>query len=350
MHEIFLRIAEQGHSVTLFCSSFAGAGHDDSIRGVRVVREGGRHLFNFHVVWKYLTHFRSQPIDVIIDDMNKIPFYTPLYVRRPLIVIVHHLFGKSIFLEAPFPLALYVYMNEKIGYWLCKIKKVPMVVVSPSTEQELLSMGFSPERISIVYNCVDHAVHKPNEAERSPAPLISYFGRLKKYKSIDHVLYAFRDVVKEVSKAKLVIIGDGDYRSALEKLTKELGIASSVRFTGFVDEQTKVKLLQQSWFVVNPSSKEGWGLTVIESNACGTPVIASNVPGLRDSIQDNVTGLLYEYGNVSKLTEKMMALLNDNNLRKRLTDAAYHWSLKFDWSVSAQKMLDIIKRELSHKK
>jgi glycosyltransferase involved in cell wall biosynthesis len=350
MQEIFSRIAGMGHTVTLFCSSFPGASPDDSINGIHVQREGGRYLFNFRVPWKYLTHFRRQHFDAVIDDMNKIPFYTPLYVRRPLVVIVHHLFGKSIFLESPFLVALYVYIAEKIGYWLCKIKNIPMVVVSPSTQQELLSMGFSPERISIVQNCVDHSVHTPNELERSSTPLISYFGRLKKYKSIDHVLYAFCEVIKEIPETKLLIIGEGDYRATLEKLTKKLSIESSVQFTGFVDEQTKVSLLRKSWFVVNPSSKEGWGLTVIEANACGTPVIASNVPGLRDAIQDNVTGLLYEYGNVVHLKEQMLLLLRDSSLRRSLASAAHQWSLTFDWSASAKKMIEVIQHTIHNKR
>lgn len=342
LHEIFSRIVEMGHRVTLFCSSFPGASPSDSIKGINIIRKGGRYLFNFRVLWHYFVKFRREQYDVVIDDMNKIPFFTPLYVHHPLFVIVHHLFGKSIFLEAPFPVALYVYLAEKIGYWLCKVKRVPMIVVSPSTKQELLNLGYSEEQISIVHNCVDHTVYKPNESERSATPLISYVGRLKKYKSVEHLLRAFREVANDIPHVKLLIIGDGDYKAELEKMSLELGIASSVRFTGFVDEETKVKLLQQSWFSVNPSSKEGWGLTVVEANACGTPVIASNVPGLRDSIQDNVTGLLYEYGNVAELSEKMKLLLNDSALRKRLTDAAHRWSLTFDWSVSAQKMLDII--------
>lgn len=349
LQEIFSRIAQRGHSVTLFCSSFKDAPPEETINGIRVIREGGRYLFNFRVLLRYFTRFRLEQYDVVIDDMNKIPFFTPLFVRKPLLVISHHLFGKSIFFETSFPLALYVYIAELIGYWICKVKKTPMAVVSPSTRDELLQKGFSPNQISIIHNCVDHTVYVPDETERSPTPHITYFGRLKKYKSIDHLLYAFREVKKQVPEVQLTIVGEGDYRKALEKLAAELGIADAVQFTGFVDEQTKVKHLRRAWFVVNTSMKEGWGLTVIESNACGTPVIASNVPGLRDAIKDGETGLLYKYGDITELTEKMLLMIYDNKLRLRLANETMKWAQTFDWSVSANKMIELIdKLSLQH--
>ena len=101
LHEIFCRIVQQGHSVTLFCSSYPGSAPEETIKGIRVVRRGGRYTFNFRLLWHYLTRLRKESYDVVVDDMNKIPFFTPAYIRRPLTVVVHHLFDKSIFLEAP---------------------------------------------------------------------------------------------------------------------------------------------------------------------------------------------------------------------------------------------------------
>ena len=176
---------------------------------------------------------------------------------------------------------------------------------------------------------------------------MAYFGRLKKYKSVDHLLYAFKSIRQKMNEAELLIIGEGDDRQRLEQLVRRLEIQDAVRFTGFVSEAEKVALLQQAWFLVNTSSKEGWGLTVIESNACGTPVIAGNVPGLRDSIKDHETGLLYEYGNIAELEKKMFLLLNDYDLRKRLTVEAHKWSLTFDWSVSAEKMIMLLQQKIS---
>ncbi len=349
LHEIFSRIAQLGHEVTLYCSSFKGAKREENIGGIRVIREGGRYLFNFRVVYKYITKFRKGNYDIVIDDMNKIPFFTPLYVRKPLFFIVHHLFNKSIFLEAPLPMALYVYFMEKIGIYICKKMGVPVIVVSPSTKAEMIEKGIDSQKIYFAYNCVDHKLYKPEENNRSSTKLIGYFGRIKKYKSIEHLLQSFEIVIKEYPDLRLVIIGDGDNRINLQNLSKELGINNNVEFTGFVDEVTKVNLLQQMWFLVNTSSKEGWGLTVIEANACQTPVIASNVPGLRDSVKDGETGLLYEYGNIPELASKIKLLLAGNSLRDKLSANAFQWAKTFDWDATARTTIELLKSKLVKK-
>ncbi len=346
LHEIFSRVVRMGHSVTLYCSSFDGAPPEELVDGIRVVREGGRQLFNYHVPLRYMRSFRQERYDIVIDDMNKIPFFTPLFVRGPHMGLIHHLFDRSIFLETLFPIAVYVYLMERWAIALFRRTRTKMFAVSPSTKAELVANGLRAEDIALVHNCVDHATHTPGESERSAAPLIGYFGRLKRYKSVDHLLKAFAAVRKDVPGVKLLIVGEGDHRKDLEMLASSLGIAADVRFTGFVSEEEKVRLLRQVWFVVNTSSKEGWGLTVIEANACRTMVLASDVPGLRDAIQDGVTGLLYPYGDVGELTRSMVRLLSDTELRRRLSQAAYTWSLTFDWAKVAELTVSLLEEEI----
>src|SRR5690606_9273783 len=113
---------------------------------------------------------------------------------------------------------------------------------------------------------------------------------------------------------------DGPARSSLEKLMHKQGLDKYVKFVGKVDESTKLKLYQQSWIFVNPSLLEGWGITTIEANACGTPVVASRVPGLCDAVVPNKSGLLVPYGDPSALSEAINAILNNNKLRDKLTN------------------------------
>jgi len=350
LHEIFSRVAKLGHEVTLYCSMFEGATKEETINGINVIREGGRFFFNFYVPLRYFSRFKKEKFDVVIDDMNKIPFYTPWFVREPLAVIIHHLFSKTIFLEAPFPLALYVYLTERVGVDLLRKRRIPVFAVSPSTINELTSHGISEKQLETVYNCVDHSRYVRNDSKKSSKPLIGYFGRIKKYKSVDHLLKAFAIVLHKFPEAELVVVGEGDNRPELEKLTYSLNISNKVKFTGFVSEEEKVRLMQEVWYVVNPSSKEGWGLTVIEANACGTPVIASNVPGLRDAVRENETGLFYEYGNIEMLAEKMLRMLNDSELRQRLSNEAYTWSMNFNWEAVAQKTVELLQRTISNHK
>jgi len=347
LHEVFERIARKGHDVTLYCSSYPGAKAEENMRGIRVIREGGRYLFNYRVVYRYLTRFRKDGYDLVVDDMNKIPFFTPLYVREPLYVVTHHMFGKSIFLEVPWPLAAYVYWTEKAGFGLCRSRKIPFIVGSPSTKGELLERDFPSAQVEIINYCVDHDIHNPDQAKRSSTPLIGYFGRLKKYKSVEHLLHAFSAVVRQLPSVRLVIVGEGDNRSALERLAQELGIAGNVQFTGFVSEREKVEWLQKVWFAVNTSSKEGWGLTVIEANACGTTVVASNVPGLRDAVKDGETGILYEFGNIAELSSTIMRLLQDIPLRNALAAKAYEWASTFDWDRAAERTLALFRKRIA---
>ena len=346
LHEVFSRIATMGHEVTLYCSSFTGADREEYINGVQVIREGGRYLFNFRVLYKYLTRFHREQYDIVIDDMNKIPFFTPLYVREPLYIVTHHLFGKSIFLEVSWSLAMYVYMMEKIGFWLCKVKRMPFIVGSPSTKGELLEAGFPSDQIDIINYCVDHETHKQDLSQLSSTPLIGYFGRLKKYKSVEQLLRAMVSLKANVPQLKLVVVGEGDNRSSLQLLAKNLNITDAVTFTGFVSEQEKVLWLQRVWFAVNTSSKEGWGLTVIEANACGTAVVASDVPGLRDAVKNHETGLLYEFGNIQDLVEKITWLLSDHQLRNRLAESAHRWAATFDWGVAAHRTLALLEQRV----
>lgn len=347
LHEVFSRIAGMGHNVTLYCSSFPGAPKEETLNGIHIIREGGRYLFNFRVPFRYFTTFRKQSFDIVIDDMNKIPFFTPLFVKKPLYIITHHLFKKSIFLETAWPLAMYVYLMEKIGFGLCRVQGIPFIVGSPSTKTELIEIGFQPSLIEIINYCVDHKTHTPAPSARSSTPLIGCFGRLKKYKSIEHLLQAFAVVVRQVPEVRLVVVGEGDNRQALEAMSRELGISETVQFTGFVEEREKVRWLQKVWFAVNTSSKEGWGLTVIEANACGTMVLASDVPGLRDAVKDDETGMLYEFGNVEELTKKILLLLTDSAHRGRLAANANSWASTFDWNNAAKHTYNLLQSRIN---
>lgn len=347
LHQIFSRIAHKGHRVTLLCSAFPGAPSEEMLDGIRVIRRGGRYLFNFRAAFVYLTRLRRKDFDVVVDDLNKIPFFTPLYVRRPLFGIAHHLFDKSIFLETNPALAAYVYLMERLALAVYRRFQTPFMIVSPSTQEEFLRKGFTRDRLPVVYNCVDHSVYKPTGVPKSSVPFVGCFGRLKKYKSVDHFLLAFKQVLEQVPEARGIVVGDGDDRPRLERLSEELGLKGRMEFTGFVPEDRKVELLQQMWVKVAPSSKEGWGLTVIEANACGTPVIASNVPGLRDSIRDGETGLLYPYGDVAALREKILMVLQDAPLRERLSAASLQWAGKFDWDTAAETVLELLAKRIT---
>ena len=338
-HEIFSRIARAGHRVTLCCSSYPGAPAEESIDGISVLRSGARPLFNYVFPLTYVSRLRALHFDVVVEDLNKVPFFTPLYVRRPLAGIAHHLFGASVFRETGVMPAAYVYALERAALALYR-KRIPFMVVSPSTEAEFRAHGFPASRLRVITNCVDHARYTPGR--KSPVPLLLWFGRLKRYKSADHFLLALPRVREAFPSLRAVVAGGGDDLPRLTAVARGAGLAGAVEFTGYVDEETKIRLLREAWCTVATSMKEGWGLTVVESNACGTPSVAADVPGLRDAVCDGATGLLYRHGDVDGLAGCLERLIGDDALRARLGEEAVRWAGRFDWERSAAATLEFL--------
>jgi glycosyltransferase involved in cell wall biosynthesis len=163
-------------------------------------------------------------------------------------------------------------------------------------------------------------------------------------------LVAFSQTLKRIPQAKLVVVGEGDYKGELQSLAGRLKIEDKVEFTGFVDQAEKVRRLQGAWVAVCASLKEGWGLTNIEANACGTPVVASNVPGLKDSVVDGETGLLFEYGDRNGLSGHLVKILSDASHREKLTKGGLNWASKFSWDHAAERTLELIEEIVARSK
>lgn len=339
IHEILRWLARQGHTVTLLSSSFAGCTPDAVIDGVRVLRRGRWFNANFTLPMAYLRELRREKFDVVLEDINKIPFYTPCFIKAPILAIVPHLFGTTVFQEASFPFAMYVYFYEL--FIPAIYKNTQFMAISESTKRDLVGRGIKPEKISVVECGLDHNLYRESGVARDPK-LVLYLGRLRKYKCVHLLIKAMTKVRDSVPGARLVIIGDGPYKAELERLATALGLSDVVEFKGHVSSNEKVKLLCQAAVMANPSPKEGWGLTVVEANACGVPVVASRSPGLVDSIRDGETGFLVEHGNVEQLAQKMVEILLNEELRKRLSRGAIQWASRFTWEGCAQKTAELI--------
>ncbi|MFN3196538.1 MAG: glycosyltransferase family 4 protein [Chlorobiota bacterium] len=337
LHEIFKRIAAKGHEVTLVCCEIPGEPKDEVIDGIKIIRRGSRNTFNFKVPKLYKKGFMNKGYDVIIDDVNKIPFYLPLFIGKKLLVITHHFFGKSIFRETNVIAGLYVVLAEKLVNIIYKKSKI--VTVSQSTKDEFISRGFDEKNISIVHNAIEQNDYPMAVCEKNENFTITYFGRLKKYKTVDNLFDAFEILEKKYPNIRLEIIGRGDFRPYLEELAQKGGYSEKVKFHGFVTDEEKVQLLSKSHVVVNTSMKEGWGITNIEANACGTPIVSADSPGLRDSVKVGLSGELYEYHNVAELASKLEKLITDKDYLQKLSEGAVEWANQFSWDKSANDMM-----------
>ncbi|MGC9315780.1 MAG: glycosyltransferase, partial [bacterium] len=172
---------------------------------------------------------------------------------------------------------------------------------------------------------------------------IVYLGRIKTYKRVDVIIRAMHAIRERVPGARLVIIGSGDGLPALRKLADTLSLSDQiVKFAGFVSEEEKVEYLRRSWVAVNTSPKEGWGIVGMEAQACGTPVVVSDAPGLRESVIDGETGYLFDFGDVAGLADKVSHLLESPELRAEMGKKASIWASKFTWDKAADETHELI--------
>lgn len=339
--EIFKRIVQKGNEVTLLCSHYRGAKEYDEIEGIKIIRKGSWFVFNFSAFLEVRKILKQKKWDLVVEDINKLPFYSSYWHNLPLLVIVHHFFDKAIFKEVNPIFGSYVYLSERSVPRFYRNKR--FLAVSQSTKGELLKRGVHEERIKVIYCGIDHKHYKINEnLRKEETPTILYLGRLKKYKSVDHLIKALPLVQREIPQTRLVIVGEGDYKPELQNLAVNLGLEDEVLFTGFVDEKTKVEWLHRAWVTVYPSVKEGWGLTNIEANACGTPAIASDVPGLRESVLPGKTGFLFGYGQVGELADKIVKIITDDVSRDRFSKEAVTWASNFSWDKVATEVEELL--------
>jgi glycosyltransferase involved in cell wall biosynthesis len=332
LHEIFERLAARGHEVSLLCGGWPGCPPMGDFSGMEVTRVGTRQTFALKVLSRWKRDFAPRPWDVIVEDINKAPLYTPAWgANAPIVACVPHLFGATVFQELAWPLATAVWLSERplaFAY-----RDVPFEAISESTADDLAARGIARSHVKVIYPGVraDHFV--PNASLRSPRPVFSYIGRLKRYKGVDLVIRAFAKL--NAPDAVLEIAGAGDYRPQLEALAASLQLANRVRFLGFVNESEKLALLQRSWAVLLASPKEGWGLTNVEAAACSTPVVASNSPGIRESVRDGVTGFLVPHGDIEGLAAAMQRLASAPALVAQMGAAARDFAVTFTWDNAA---------------
>jgi glycosyltransferase involved in cell wall biosynthesis len=334
LFEIFGRLAESGHRVRMVCSGWTGAPARATIRGIEVHRTGGRHSFALvgrSAVRRAITEERP---DIVVEDINKLPLFLASVTDRPLCVLVPHLFGETAFQEAPWPMAATVWLAERPlprAY-----RRAGFHAISESTRDDLAARGVDPARIRVIHPGVDGERFRPSPAEpRFLEPRFLYVGRLKRYKGIGLAIRALAVARRSRTDLRLDIAGTGDHRPALERLAAELGQTDAVTFHGFVSEERKLSLLRTTWANLFPSPKEGWGITVVEAAACGTPSLASDSPGLRDSVRHLDTGYLVPHGDVDALAARMLELAGNPALVAQLGAAARRFAERLTWERAA---------------
>lgn len=342
LFEIYGRLVDQGHQVDYLCTQHADVPREDVMNGLNIVRRGYQPLFNFNAPRVYRRELASRGYDVIVEGIDKIPFFFPLMEKNvPVLCNIPHLFGESVFDQASFPVGAYVWLFERFipaVYRNCHFQ-----VLSESTRDDLIGRGVAAERLHVIHPGLDHGLYTAHaENQRNARPTVLYLGRIKKYKGIDIGMRAVRRLLERYPDIDYQVAGQGDYLDDLKRMARELGMEQNVSFVGQISGEAKVEVIRRSDVLLYASPKEGWGMSVVEANACGTPVVASNSPGLRDSIQDGATGYLVPHGDEAAVADRIDALLSNAEHYQAMRTAALQWAATFTWERATSRTLELI--------
>ncbi len=340
IHELSKRWVAGGNKVTVFCGNDGHHPRQETMDGVEIYRRGGFYLVYIWAFVYYLFRFRGQ-YDVVVDCQNGIPFFTPLYVREKTYCLMFHVHQDVFYRSLAKPLAaLAKLLESRLTPWA--YSETPFLTISESSRKGIRELGLGRKGIHVVHPGVKTGKLAP--WRKSAKPLVVYVGRLKYYKSLDVFIRAAKKLSGMVPGIEFVIAGDGEERERLRRLAEGLGVLDRVSFWGHVSEAEKQELYQRAWVAVNPSFMEGWGLTSIEANAYGTPVVASDVPGLSDSVRNPSSGFVVPYGDFHAFAAKIKLLVDDKKTRKDMSAKAYDWASRFSWQKSSQAALDILRK------
>jgi glycosyltransferase involved in cell wall biosynthesis len=336
VHRMAEGLAGAGLSVSMFCAAHDRAPAEEVLAGVRIVRRGGR----LGVYPRALLHVLRHRPRLVVDVQNGLPFGSSLVTRRPVVVLVHHVHREQ------WPI-VFGRVGGAIGWWLESVvaprlyRRNRYVTVSTATAEELGELGVDAGRVTVVRNGVEPA--PPVSATPSALPRLVVLGRLVPHKRVEHALEVVARLRDRRPGLRLSIVGEGWWDAELRARADELGVTDLVDFTGHVDEQTKHEELARAWVHLCPSVKEGWGLVVTEAGSHRVPTVGyRSAGGLRESVVDGLTGVLVD--DLDEMTEAVDRLLDDENRRLAMGEAAARHASAFNWPASIRNFAAVLDR------
>lgn len=329
--------AQAGLEITMRSSASLGRSAVGFRDGYRVVRRGSRYGVFPRAAAAEITG-RHGPCDALVEIWNGMPFASPLWWRGPHAVWLHHVHGPM--------------WNMALGDTLGRVgrlleerlapplyRRVPVVTLSQSSEAELIDeLGFDRARVGVVEPGID-ARYSPG-GSRSDTPLVVAVGRLAPVKRFPMLIRAAARARERIGDLQLVIVGEGYTRPDVVATIDEVGGHDWVRLAGHVSDDELIGLYRSAWCVASASEREGWGMTLTEAAACGTPAVVTNIAGHSDATRDELSGLLCD--GEKGLTDGLVRLLGDATLRARLQAGALARAAELTWEHTAIANLEVL--------
>lgn len=327
-----------GIAVTMRTSFVPGQPTTASRGGYRVIRRAGRYLV-FPRAMASEALRRHGPADAVVEVWNGMPFLTPAWApTRPRLALLHHL-HTNLWPAILDPRAARA--GDLIERRLAPLmyRRTPVVTLSPSSRDDLLARTWlRPSQVHVVPPGIGRRF-LPAPASRESTPLVVTVGRLVPSKRVDLLVDAIAEIRRRGEPVRLLIVGEGYERDALRAQIDELGLGDSVELCGRLSSEALVAVYQRSWLILSASVAEGWGMSLSEAAACGTPAVATRIPGHLDAVEHGVGGLLVP---PEGLADAIHGLLTDPNRLEEMGAAARRRAAQLSWDRSAYDLLRIL--------
>lgn len=331
-HELASRLAAAGHEVILLTAGWPGAPLEATRDGYRVIRVGGRYSVYLQAWRYYRRHLRGWP-QLVIDECNTMPFFAGWYTRVPTVMFFHMLCRQIWFYQFPQPLSTIGYLAEPL--YLRLLRRGRVLTVSDSTRADLRRHGFRHRSIAVLPEATNlPPVRTLAAATKAARPMILVFGSIRPMKRTLEQIQAFELARDRLPQLQLTVAGDatGPYGDRVLRYLRTSRHAAAITYAGRPTDARKLQLMRGAHLLLAAAVKEGWGLTVTEAATQGTPAVAYNADGLRDSIRDGATGRLAATNTPAGLADAIVATLTDPATYTRYQRAAWTWArgLTFD--------------------
>lgn len=338
-HEMLRLVDASKYEIVHFSPMFEGGLKEENIDGVRYIRKGN---IASVILWAMVHYFKNRKnYDYVVDQCNVHRFFTPFWIpKRKRIFFIHQMARELWLRNWVKPFSLIGFHTEDI---ITKIYKNNITLtVSNSTKNDLMTLGFKNEFIKILPEGINFKPWDPGQfLKKDLEYTFTYVGRYAKYKGIDSAVKAFGEFKKIYPNSKLWIVGKENTafkEKVLQPICQDYNLENGkdIVFHGFVSEEKKLELMSRSHAIIYPSDREGWGLTVTEAAAVGTPSIVYNSAGLVDAVDQGRAGFLSKQNTPEGLLKEMIDSVENANLYESIKDQAYTYSKQFQWATTAQ--------------
>ncbi len=333
-HRVLAAWSEAGLDVSLTTSSVPGSRTVIRRRGYRAIRRAGRYaVFPRTMLSGALGRIGNG--DGLVEIWNGMPFFSPVWAHCPHIVFLHHVHAEMWKMVLPRGMAELGYAIE---HHLAPpvYRRSRIVTLSGSAKREIVErLRIPAERVSVSPPGVEPQFSPGGE--RSGVPLVVAVGRLVPVKRFHLLVEALVTLKARHPRLEAVIAGEGYERPALEALVHRHGAESWISLPGYLPEEELIGLYRRAWVLASTSLREGWGMTVTEAGACGTPSVVTRIGGHEDAVVDGRSGLLTD--TQDDLVAGLGAVIGDEVLRRRLGTGAMSHAAGFTWEACARGAL-----------